>query len=91
MAVKRNGSDRASYKDKIRIYKTKNIYRALLIIIIIAIVAVIIRVQYLNHVYTGYDIVSTAERTKSSGAMDVRLGSSILTYSKVRAERLATS
>lgn len=71
-----------SFKDKIRIYRVQNLYRALLIIAIVAVVAIIIRVQYVNHVYTGYTVVSEVERTKASDASDVRLGSSILTYSK---------
>ncbi|MCR4618319.1 MAG: DUF5711 family protein [Lachnospiraceae bacterium] len=70
------------YKDKIRIYRTQNLYRALLIIAVVVVVAIIIRLQYTNHVYTGYSVVSTAERTKASDAKDIRLGSSILTYSK---------
>ena len=71
-----------SYKDKIRVYRTKNLYRALLVLIVIAIVAVIVRVQYINHVYSGYEVVSEVERVKTMDAKDVRLGESILTYSK---------
>jgi hypothetical protein len=70
------------YKDKIRIYKVQNLYRALLIIAVVAVVAIIVRVQYVNHVYTGYSVVSAVERSKSADSKDVRLGNSILTYSK---------
>lgn len=70
------------YQDKIRMYKTKNLYRALLVVVILAVIAVIIRIQYMNHVYTGYDVVSQVERQKSIDARDVRLGKSVLTYSK---------
>ncbi len=74
--------DGYDYKDKIRIYKVRNLYRALLIIAVVAVIAIIVRVQYLNHVYTGYTVVSEAERTKATDSEDIRLGNSILTYSK---------
>ena len=78
----RNSENSRGYKDKIRIYKVTNLYRALLIIAVIAVIAVIIRIQYKNHVYTGYSVVTEAERQKASDAKDLRLGTSILTYSK---------
>ncbi len=74
--------DEYNYKDKIRIYKVQNLYRALLILAVIAVIGIIIRVQYVNHVYTGYSVVSATERTKAADATDIRLGNSILTYSK---------
>ena len=78
----RNSENSRGYKDKIRIYKVTNLYRALLIIAVIAVIAVIIRIQYKNHVYTGYSVVAEVERQKASDARDLRLGTSILTYSK---------
>ena len=78
----RSSGNSRGYKDKIRIYKVTNLYRALLIIAVIAVIAVIIRIQYKNHVYTGYSVVTEAERQKASDARDLRLGTSILTYSK---------
>ena len=78
----RSSGNSRGYKDKIRIYKVTNLYRALLIIAVIAVIAVIIRIQYKNHVYTGYSVVTEAERQKASDAKDMRLGTSILTYSK---------
>ena len=78
----RNSENSRGYKDKIRIYKVTNLYRALLIIAVIAVIAVIIRIQYKNHVYTGYSVVTEVERQKASDARDLRLGTSILTYSK---------
>lgn len=74
--------EKTSYRDKIRAYKTKNLYRALLVIVIIVVIALIVRVQYLNHVYTGYDVISSNERTRANDAIDMRLGRSIFTYSK---------
>ncbi len=78
----KNSENSRGYKDKIRIYKVTNLYRALLIIAVIAVIAVIIRIQYKNHVYTGYSVVAEVERQKASDARDLRLGTSILTYSK---------
>ena len=70
------------YKEKIRAHKAKNLYRALLVIAGIAVVVIIVRVQYVNHVYTGYEVISSVERTSTFDSNDIRLGKSILTYSK---------
>lgn len=86
MFKKNDGSNRANesgdYKDKIRAHRTKKLYRALLIITVVAIVALIVRLQYVNHVYTGYEITASYERNSSYDSVDTRLGKSILTYSK---------
>ncbi|MBR1861640.1 MAG: hypothetical protein IJ796_07265 [Lachnospiraceae bacterium] len=74
--------ERRDFRDKIRIYKVQNLYRAILIIAVVVVIAIIVRVQYLNHVYTGYTVVSAVERSRAADARDIRLGSSILTYSK---------
>ncbi len=75
--------NQASYKEKIMRHKLTSLYRILLILACAAALAVLIVVQYRRHVYTDYSIVSSVERKESSGgAVDVRLGSSILTYSK---------
>lgn len=86
MINKNSGSKASSgsgdYREKIRAHRTKNLYRALLIIAVLGIVALIVRIQYVNHVYTGYEVVGSVERNSSYDSMDVRLGKSILTYSK---------
>lgn len=79
---KTGNTPKADYKEKILAYRTKNIYRALLVIAVIIFVVIIVRVQYINHVYTGYEIISDNERTDSGESTDIRLGDSILTYSK---------
>lgn len=73
---------RENYKEKIQAYRDKNIYRAILIIIVIAGIFVIARLLYVRHVYTGYEVKTECERTGSTESNDIRLGDSILTYSK---------
>lgn len=72
----------AGYKEKIIKYKLRNLYRVLLVIAAAAALVALIAVQYRRHVYTSYDTVSSVERETASGALDRRLGNSILTYSR---------
>lgn len=72
----------AGYKQKIRMHKLKAVYRILLVIAAAAALAALAYVQYKRHIYTAYDIVASIDRESVSGAVDVRLGSAILTYSK---------
>lgn len=75
-------NESGDYKDKIRVHRTKKLYRALLIIVVVGVVALIVRLQYVNHVYTGYEIANSVERNSTYDSVDMRLGKSILTYSK---------
>lgn len=71
-----------SYKEKIRKHKLAAVYRILLVLAaLVALVALII-VQYKRHLYTDYDIVASVNRETVSGTRDMRLGSSVLTYSR---------
>lgn len=70
------------YMKKIRKHKLTAVYRILLIVIVVMALIALAVVQYKRHVYTDYDTVSTVERDAVTGAVDVRLGNSILTYSK---------
>lgn len=79
---KKREQNQAGYKEKIRRHKLSNVYRAaLMTAATVALVAVIV-VQYRKHVYTDYDILSSSPRESVSGSIDLRLGNSILTYSK---------
>lgn len=79
---KKRERNQADYKEKIMKHKLTNVYRFLLVAAAaIALVAVII-VQYRRHVYTDYDIISSVPREHVSGSADLRLGNTILTYSK---------
>ena len=72
----------AGYKEKIMRHKLAGIYRILLVIVAVAALAVLLVVQYRRHIYTDYDTVSSVSKESISGASNVRLGSSVLTYSK---------
>ncbi len=70
------------YKEKIRKHKISTFYRIGLIVVILGIVVSLVMVQYKRHIYTGYDIVSSIVKESAAGAIDIRLGDAILTYSK---------
>ncbi len=70
------------YKKKIRKHKLTSMYRIFLITVVAIALIVLVAVQYKRHVYTDYDTISTVEREAVAGTVDVRLGKSILTYSK---------
>ena len=72
----------ADYKEKIARHKMAAVYRILLILVILIAFAAFLVIQYKRHVYVDYDIVAMTEREATNGATDVRLGNSILTYSK---------
>lgn len=69
------------YKDKIRKHKMTGVYRVLIVLVIVAALGAIVAVQYKRHVYTGYDVVTSQARETAEKATDVRLGSSVFTYS----------
>ena len=71
----------ADYRDKIRRYRMRYVYRVLLVIGCLGILFAIIYVQYKNHIYTDYDVVSTIEKKTIMGTTNRVLGANILTYS----------
>lgn len=74
--------NRINYKDKILKHKLTNVYRVLLVIAALAAICVLVMIQYRCHIYTGYDIVSSVSLEGASGAEDIRLKDSVLTFSK---------
>ena len=72
----------ASYREKIMRHKLTSVYRILLVVAGAAALVALIVVQYRRHVYTDYDVISSVARDSALGATDVRLGNSILTYSR---------
>lgn len=70
------------YKEKIVRHKLKAVYRIALVIAVIAVLIVIMVVQYRQHIYTEYETITSAEREAAGGAVDVKLGNAVLTYSK---------
>ena len=72
----------AGYKEKIMRYKLVSVYRVLLVLAGAAALVALIVVQYRRHVYTDYDLVSSYAMESAYGTTDIRLGNTILTYSK---------
>ena len=70
------------YKEMIARHRLASVYRVLLILLLAAAFVVFAVIQYRRRTYTDYDIVATSPREAISGTTDVKLGSSILTYSK---------
>lgn len=71
-----------NYKEKIIKHKLSSFYRVLLVLAAIGALLALVVIQYKKHIYTDYDTVSSIERETAGEAIDIRLGNSILTYSK---------
>ncbi len=78
----RHSKSQSDYREKIRRHRLSGALIALLIILIIAILIILVAVQYNNQIYTTYTTVSTVDRESVPSATDVRLGNTVLTYSK---------
>lgn len=68
-----------------RAYDRHRKWRLVRVLIILAILigaGIILFVGYRGKIYEEYDVVNTAPRTKVDGAKDVKLGNSVLTYSR---------
>ena len=72
----------SGYKQKIIRHKLTAVYRVLLVVAVFAAVLVLAYVQYKRHIYTTYDIITSVSREDAGSSKDIRLGNSILTYSK---------
>lgn len=79
---KKRERSQAGYKEKILKHKLSNVYRILLVVAAAAALVMVAVIQYRQHVYTDYDIVSAVSRESASGSTDLRLGNFILTYSR---------
>ena len=75
-------SQPVNYKDKIKSHKLTILYRAALVIVLIAAVAVFLVVQWKNKVFSESVVVSSTPVTIVQGAMVENLGGNILLYSK---------
>lgn len=71
-----------NYKDKIKSHKLTIFYRAVLVIVLIAAVAVFLVVQWKNKVFTESVVTGSSPITIVQGAMVEALGSNVLLYSK---------
>ncbi len=79
------------YKEKIVRHKLTTTYRLFLVLIAFAALAALVAVQYNRHIYTAYDVVSSVEREKIAGTMDLGLGGSVFTYSNDGAHNTAVN
>lgn len=71
-----------NYKEKIKKHRLTSMYRVMLMVAVFVAIVVLVYVQYERHVYTGYDTVDSVQRDKAADAKEMRLGDSVLTYSK---------
>lgn len=72
---------RENYKDKIYKHKMSAIYRLLLVLAVIFVLAGVIYLQYRNHIYTSYDTVSMSVIETAEKAISKQLGENVLVYS----------
>lgn len=72
---------RENYKDKIYRHKMSAVYRFLLVVAVILILAIIVYFNYRNHVYTSYDTVSVSTVEMATNATSMQLGQNVLVYS----------
>ena len=70
------------FQQKLRKHRLSYVYRIGLLVLVCAVIAAIIAIQYYNKTYEDYDVIDTAGKATVSGTTDVALGNCILTYSK---------
>lgn len=73
---------RTSYKDKIKSHKLIIFYRAALVIVLIAVVAAFLVLQWKNKIFTTSVVTSSSPVTIVQGARVQALGNNVLLYSK---------
>ncbi len=73
-------TEKEDYRDKIKKHKRSAVYRVLLVVVILVILIGIVYIQYKNHVYTSYDVITSEEFVRVDSSHILRLGENILTY-----------
>lgn len=76
VALKRQSEDEYVRRKRMRLI------RILLLLLLVAGVVLFLYFRYRGKIYTGYDTINSVERVKVDGATDVKLGNSVLTYSR---------
>ncbi len=79
--VKPIKEEQTDYQEKIRRHKMSSVYRLLLVAGMILLLVVVVCIQYKNHIYTSYEMVSTHAYSSIEKSQTMRLGENILTYS----------
>jgi len=72
----------ADYEAKIARHRLAFLFRIVIAAVAVIAAAAALMIQYERHVYTDYDTISSVERESVRGAADVRLGNSVISYSK---------
>lgn len=78
---KRAKSQQENFTDKIRKHRLTIFYRIALAAVLVGAIALVLYFQYRDKVYTQMNQISAQERQGISGAKDIGLGSSLVTYS----------
>lgn len=68
------------YQYKIRKHKLTSIYRIVLVILALGALTALVFVQFKNHIYTSYEIVSSVEMSSIDSSICRRLGNGIVSY-----------
>ncbi|MEZ3426640.1 MAG: hypothetical protein K1W13_04465 [Lachnospiraceae bacterium] len=71
-----------TFLEKLKKHRLTTVYRLLLFALICGAIIALFMIQYKNKIYTDYDVTKSVGRVTVNGARDIRLGNSILTYSK---------
>lgn len=74
-------ANKSDYKEKIRKHRLTNVYRVILVLAAVCVLAAIAYVQFKNHIYTDYEVMSSVSFESAGSSKSIRLGSNILTYS----------
>lgn len=77
----RGDSEPEDYRDKLKKHRIMNMYRTFIFIVLILVILLIIYARFQSHVYTGYEVIASGDRTASESQKDLRLGRSILSFS----------
>lgn len=79
---KRDGVESVPYESKIKKHRLTHFYRIALAVLVLVCVVVAVYIYQRDKVYTSMQTLSTVSRTEVSSSHDLKLGSSVLTYSK---------
>lgn len=74
--------EQPDYQEKLHRHRMSAVYRVLLVVVILFVLVAVIYVQYKNHIYTSYDVISTCAFEEAQDAKNLRLGEHFVTYSR---------
>lgn len=81
MKKRKEVSSNENYKKKIMKHKMAAVNRFLMVVAVVSLLALVVYMQYRDHVYTDYDYISQSRMNKVVASQSIRLGDCILTYS----------